>query len=85
VNREEEARERLGKFNLAGVAEQTKCPILIIHGEDDYVTSPDGARKLYAAIKHEDKTLKWYKAGHSVSAFRAEATAYVFDWFRDKL
>ncbi len=85
VNTEEEARERLGKFNLAGVAEQMKCPILIIHGEDDYVTSPDGARKLYGAIKHKDKTLKWYKAGHGVSAFRAEATAYVFDWFREKL
>jgi pimeloyl-ACP methyl ester carboxylesterase len=85
VNTEEEARERLGKFNLAGVAEHTKCPILIIHGEDDYVTSPEGARKLYAAIKHGDKTLKWYKAGHGVSAFRAEATAYVFDWFLEKL
>jgi dipeptidyl aminopeptidase/acylaminoacyl peptidase len=82
---EEDARKRLAKFNLTGVAEQIRCPILIVHGEDDYVTSPEGAKKLYAAIKHEDKVLQWYKAGHGVSSFRAEATAYVFDWFREKL
>ncbi len=85
VRTDEEAREKLANFNLAGIAEKTECPMLIIHGEDDYVTSPDGARKLYAALKQEDKTLKWYKAGHGVSAFKAEATAYLFDWFREKL
>ncbi len=80
-----ETREKLAKFNLAGIAEEIKCPVLIIHGEDDYVTSPEGARKLHAAINRKDKILKWYKAGHGVSAFRAEATAYAFDWFSEKL
>lgn len=85
VRTEEEGRKKLEKFNLRGVAEQIKCPILIVHGEDDYVASPEGARKLYTAIQQRDKVLKWYEAGHGVSAYRAEATASVFDWFSAKL
>jgi dipeptidyl aminopeptidase/acylaminoacyl peptidase len=82
---EKEAREKLAKFNLAGVAEKIECPILIVHGSEDYVSSPKAADKLYNSIRSKDKTLKWYKAGHGVSAYRAEANGFVFDWLSKKL
>jgi dipeptidyl aminopeptidase/acylaminoacyl peptidase len=82
---EEEAREKLAKFNLTGIAEKIECPTLIIHGTEDYVSSPKAAEKLFAAIKTKDKLLKWYTAGHGVSAYRAEATGFVLDWLKEKL
>ncbi len=82
---EEEAREKLSKFNLSGVAEKIECPILIVHGSEDYISSPKAADKLYNSIRHPDKTLKLYKAGHGAAAYRAESTAFVFDWLTEKL
>ncbi len=82
---EEEAREKLAKFDLAGVPQMIACPVLIVHGSEDYISSPKAADKLYNSIGHTDKTLKWYKAGHGVSAFRAESAAFVFDWLAKKL
>lgn len=82
---EEEARVKLRKFNLSGVAEKIECPVLIVHGSEDYVSSPKAAEKLLAAIKTKDKMLKWYKAGHGVSAYRAEATAFALDWVKTRL
>jgi dipeptidyl aminopeptidase/acylaminoacyl peptidase len=82
---EEDARTKFAKFNLTGVAEKIQCPTLIIHGSEDYVSSPRAAEKLYAAIKTKDKLLKWYKAGHGVSAYRAEAMGFVLDWLKEKL
>jgi dipeptidyl aminopeptidase/acylaminoacyl peptidase len=85
ASNEEEAREKLRKFNLTGVADKIQCSTLIVHGKEDYVSSPKAAEKLYASIKTKDKLLKWYNAGHGVSAYRAEATAFVLDWLKEKL
>jgi dipeptidyl aminopeptidase/acylaminoacyl peptidase len=82
---EAEAREKLAKFDLTGVAEKINCPIMIIHGRNDYISSPKAADRLYYAIPHPDKILKWYEAGHGVSMFRAESMAYVSDWLAEKL
>ena len=82
---EQDAQSKLVKFNLKGVAEKIQCPILIIHGSDDYVSSPKAAEKLYAVIPTKDKMLKWYKAGHGVSAYRAEATSFALDWLKTRL
>lgn len=85
VDSEKDARTKLAKFNLKGVAERITCPALIVHGSEDYVSSPKAAEKLYAAIEAKDKQLKWYKAGHGVSAYRAEATALALDWMKTRL
>lgn len=37
-----------------------KLPILIMHGSDDQITSPEGSRFLYEHISSQDKTLKIY-------------------------
>ena len=82
---EQDARKKLASFNLKGVAEKIQSPILIVHGSEDYVSSPKAAEKLYAAIPTKDKLLKWYKAGHGVSAYRAEANAFALDWLKTRL
>jgi dipeptidyl aminopeptidase/acylaminoacyl peptidase len=82
---ENDARTKLAKFNLNGVADKIQCPVLIVHGSEDYVSSPKAAEKLFAAIQTKDKELRWYKAGHGVSAYRAEATASALDWLKTRL
>lgn len=40
--------------------EQVKLPVLILHGEADQLTDPEGSRQLYQRAASEDKTLKIY-------------------------
>ncbi len=44
---------------LAGAAE-IDLPLLILHGEEDVLTSPDGSRELHARVASADKTLKLF-------------------------
>ncbi len=81
---EADARGKLKAFTLKGVVEKIKCPLLIVHGEDDYVASPKAARKIYEEARCT-KELKIWKAGHGIAAYRAEALAYVADWLADIL
>lgn len=37
-----------------------RLPIILMHGEDDRLTSPSGSAELFEAIGSEDKTLKTY-------------------------
>jgi alpha-beta hydrolase superfamily lysophospholipase len=39
-------------------------PILIMHGTDDQLASPDASRALFGAVSSTDKTLKMYKGLH---------------------
>ena len=41
-------------------APDINLPILIMHGEDDVLTSPDGSREFFAHAGSADKTLKIY-------------------------
>ena len=41
-------------------APEVSLPLLIMHGEDDVLTSPDGSREFYARAGSDDKTLKVY-------------------------
>ena len=41
-------------------ADEVWLPLLIMHGEDDLLTSPDGSREFYARAASDDKTLKIY-------------------------
>lgn len=40
------------------VIHHTSRPVLLIHGEKDDVTSPDGSRQLFAAIHHNSRRLE---------------------------
>ena len=41
-------------------ANEVELPLLVMHGEDDVLTSPDGSREFVDAAGSEDKTLKLY-------------------------
>ena len=47
------------KAGLAGAGAVT-LPLLIMHGGDDVLTSPDGSRAFVEAAGSQDKTLKIY-------------------------
>ncbi len=84
-----EARRTLKSFNLRGVVEKVECPLLIVHGEDDYVCDPDGARRVYKETRSE-KALKMYRKGelgalHAQQDSLDETRAFISDWMASKL
>jgi len=45
-------------------AHKIMVPVLLLVGTGDVITPPDGARKLFAELKVEDKTLKEFKGAY---------------------
>jgi acylglycerol lipase len=45
-------------------ADKITLPLLILHGSEDRLADPDGARTLYEAVGSADKTLKIYDGLH---------------------
>jgi cephalosporin-C deacetylase-like acetyl esterase len=87
---DEEARERLRAFNLAGVAHQITCPILISHGDSDEIMRPPSARRLYDEVASKDKQLRiWTSAeggaGHCNYDKWADCLPFMFDWLFERL
>lgn len=85
VKTDQEARPKLAKFTLEGIAQDIQCPIVILHGKFDNLCAVEGARKLYDSIKHDSKTLRIFDCGHSMHAYKSEAQAFVFDWLKQTL
>lgn len=86
---EDQARERLRSFNLDEAVKKIRCPILILHGEEDGVVSPEAARRLYREATCP-KELKMFSAAeggswHCQHDHPAMGQAYVYDWLQDKL
>ena len=86
---EAETRERLKSFNLNEAAKKIRCPILILHGEEDDIVSPDAARRLYCETICA-KELKMFSAAeggswHCQHDLPTVAQAYVYDWLRGAL
>ena len=51
-----EAREKLGKFTLDGVAEKIDLPVYVMHGTKDIIMDIEGAKKFVDALTVEDVT-----------------------------
>jgi alpha-beta hydrolase superfamily lysophospholipase len=84
-----EAREKLAAFTLKGVVEKVRCPLLVVHGEEDYVTSVNGAMKVYREATCP-KMLRMFKKGRRGAAHAQQddletAKSFVFDWVKEKL
>lgn len=84
-----EAREVFREYSLAGVIREMECPLLITHGEDDFIVSVSAAYKTYEEARCP-KELRIWKAeeggsAHCITDNRAEAFSYIFDWLADKL
>src|SRR5256885_4480884 len=54
----EDALKRLEPFKLDGIVQNMRCPVLVVHGEDDEPNPLNGAQALYDACGSKDKTLR---------------------------
>ncbi len=84
------AMKKLEQFRLAGVAERISCPFLCVHGENDTIVPVDYARRLFAAVGAQDKTLHVFDADeggseHCQGDNRILGATYVADWLADRL
>jgi len=80
----EEARELLNAYTLKGVLHQTSCPLLITHGEKDFLVTVEAARKTYADANEPKELRIWTEAEggaqHLMNDNRVEAVPYMADW-----
>lgn len=80
-----EAVEAVKRFSLADCAQHIKCPLLITHGVNDRLASPDDAVKLCAAAGSQNKSVKLFTvdeggAEHCHVDNRQVGVDYVADW-----
>ncbi|MGZ8202353.1 MAG: serine aminopeptidase domain-containing protein, partial [Burkholderiales bacterium] len=77
-------------FKLAGVAQQIRCPTLIVHGENDTIVPVKWAHALYDAVGASQKTLKIFTPAdggseHCHGDNRVVGSNYIADWLADNL
>ncbi|MCL2559288.1 MAG: alpha/beta hydrolase [Turicibacter sp.] len=68
-------RQRVAYKDIAplSVIHHTTRPVLLIHGELDDVTSPDGSRQLFGAIHHNQRRLEIFpEQGHCTAHLSVE-------------
>ena len=73
-----------GAYSLAHSAD-LKVPVLLIHGSDDKITSPDGSRQF--AANNPKVTLKIWDGGYHElhnEPFKEEVFKYIIDWMKLK-
>jgi dipeptidyl aminopeptidase/acylaminoacyl peptidase len=81
----DQAVEMAKRFNLAGVAGNIECPLLVVHGENDRIVPLDSAKKLYQAAGSKRKHLKIFTATeggaeHCQVDNRQVGVDYIADW-----
>jgi dipeptidyl aminopeptidase/acylaminoacyl peptidase len=86
---EEQVREALSRFTLAGSVEQIECPLLILHGGDDAIINPGAAKRIFDGARCE-KQLRFFEPGEPGSTHcgydnHAEIFPFVHDWIQEKL
>ncbi|MEM8561931.1 MAG: lysophospholipase [Pseudomonadota bacterium] len=77
-----------GMERVQSQAPQISIPILIMHGEADLLTAPDGSRELYSAVTSKDKTLKMYPQLYHEIFNEPERMDVLFDlkhWLDERL
>jgi alpha-beta hydrolase superfamily lysophospholipase len=84
------ALEKVKAFKLAGVAQQIRCPTLIVHGENDTIVPVKWAHALYDAVGASKKTLKVFTPAdggseHCHGDNRVVGSNYIADWLADNL
>ncbi len=83
-----EAREKLARFTLDGVAEKLDVPVYVMHGENDIIMDIEGARRYEAALTVEDVTVDYYSGAGSLHCnydYLAVAAARLADWMLHRI
>ena len=86
----EEVADKLELWTLEGVADKIRCPLLILHGEDDALIPTVDAERFYEAAGSADKELRVFTRDEGGSAHcqndnRILAHDYMGDWLNDLL
>ena len=85
----DEVTEKRKPWRLAGVAEQIRCPMLILHGEKDAQVPAEQAQALYKPRVGREGAEDLHRAGgrpgHCQNDNRLLAHAYIADWLEDVL
>lgn len=85
-----EAVEAVRKFTLVDCAQNIRCPLLITHGANDRLASPEDAHKLCAAAGSTKKLVKIFTAEeggaeHCHVDNRQVGVDFVADWLTETL
>ena len=83
------AMEKCKAYTLAGVAEEIRMPILILHGQDDAIVPVRMAHRLHEACGSKEKELRIFRAEdggsqHCVFDNLQLASGFVADWWMDR-
>jgi alpha-beta hydrolase superfamily lysophospholipase len=86
----EDALKAIEGFRLDGIAQKVRCPVLITHGTEDEQVPLEDARRLFAAIGSNDKTLRVFDAAeggaqHCQRDYLTLVAAVMGDWLVEKL
>ena len=86
----DDVAQKLQKWNLEGVADKIRCPLVILHGENDALISTDDAVRFYEETGSEHKELRIFTAEEGGSAHcqndnRILAHDFIGDWLTDLL
>lgn len=85
---EAETRKKLARFDLAGVMEHVKCPLLVIMGRQDRLVAPESAERMVAEVKAAggNATLWMFEDGnHVCNNIPAKHRPQQADWMRRHL
>jgi dienelactone hydrolase len=90
VDSYEAALKKLEPFQLDGVAQKIRCPILVMHGGNDKLVPLSDAEALYAAAGSKDKTLRVFSieeggSQHCQRDYLTLAVAEMWNWLDEKL
>lgn len=77
--------ELLKDFTLNGVAKKIKCPLLITHGQKDFIVSVNAAYKTYKQASGPKQLKIWEDGEHNCMNYYPEVKVYMFDWLTDTL
>jgi fermentation-respiration switch protein FrsA (DUF1100 family) len=85
-----EAFAKIAKFSLVDAVKRMKCPLLVVHGEEDRIVPLEAARKLYEGSASPVKRLKFFSADdggaeHCQVDDRQAGVDYIADWIEDTL
>ena len=86
----EEAFAKIAKFSLVESAKRMKCPLLVVHGEEDRIVPLEAANKLYAESASSEKRLKFFSAEdggaeHCQVDDRQAGVDFIADWIENEL
>lgn len=83
---EDAIRSNFERMRFQPGRDRIACPLLVLHGGADPLVKPEDQQPFLDAAAGPDATLRvWEDGEHTIYNHAAERTAFVADWFADRL